>query len=84
MAKKYKELLEKAGLMSYNAIDVETLKELSLNEAICVKTLKKLFDKPSVQDLYTLMKMSGEIDDNKVILTPIDQALEDVKVDVDN
>lgn len=75
LRKTFSEILDKRE----NEITAEDVAEMSFRELIAYKTCKKMTLKGSMNDALALGKLLGEVDDNKVVITPIDQALEDAK-----
>lgn len=84
MDKKVTDSINKMLQEKETAFDSKALEEMPLIDAISFSTLKRMKVRGNMTDILNLAKLLGEVDDNKVILTPIDKALEDAKVDVDN
>lgn len=78
-----KEQISKFLKQKPNSINSQDLEEMSFEDIIAYKTLKKISDHPSMKDTFDLAKLLGEVEDKQVVqVKPIDEVLKNIEQDV--
>lgn len=77
----------KSTLQKYLDMNLENLEiaDLTSQDMIVIATLRKMSKRGSMNDLFTLGKFLGEVEDTKtVVYKPIDQVLEGLEQNDEN